>query len=57
MCGHSTGVIANSNDTKLQVSKQKSEIQDGSFENSVAQISTYTQDSNEIPMATPYFQG
>jgi len=36
-----------SNDTKLQASKRKSEIQDGGFENSVAHISTYTHDSND----------
>jgi len=46
-----------SNDNKLQVSKRKSEIQDGGFENSVAQISAYTYDSNEIPTATPIFSG
>jgi len=34
---------------------RKSEIQDGGFENSVAQISAYTHDSNEIPTATPIF--
>jgi len=32
--------------SKLRVSKRKSEIQDGGFENSVAQISAFTQDSN-----------
>jgi len=35
-------------DDKLQVSKQKSEIKDGGFENSIAQLSAYTQVSNEI---------
>jgi len=35
----------------LRVSKQKSEIQDGGFENSVAKISADTHDSNEIPTA------
>jgi len=29
----------------------------GGFENSVAQISAYTHDSNEIPTATPMFPG
>jgi len=46
-----------SNDTKLQVSKRKSEIQDGGFENSAAEISAYTHDSNEISTATPIFSG
>jgi len=32
-----------------------SEIQDGGFESSVAQISVYTHDGNEIPTATPMF--
>jgi len=36
---------------------RKSEIQDGGFENSVAQISADTHDSNEIPTATPMFPG
>jgi len=34
-----------------------SEIHDGGFENSVAQISAYTHDRNEIPTATPIFSG
>jgi len=56
MCGHSTGVIVMILSCKL--SKRKSEIQDGGFEkNSVVQISAYTHDSNEIPMATPMFPG
>jgi len=46
-----------SNDSKLQVSKRKSEIQDGGFKNSVAQISVYTHDSNNISTATPMFPG
>jgi len=46
-----------SNDIKLRVSKRKSEIQDGSFENAVAQISAYKHDINEIPTATPMFRG
>jgi len=47
-----------SNNNKLRVSERKSEIQDGGFENSVAQISAYnTHDSNEIPTATPMFPG
>jgi len=50
MCGHC-------NDTKLQVSKRKSENQDSCYENSVAQISAYTHDSNEIPTATSKFPG
>jgi len=45
------------NDNKLLVSKRKSEIQDGGFENSVQQISAYTLDSNEIPTATLMFPG
>jgi len=43
------------NDNKLRVSKRKSEIQDGGFENSVAQISAY--DSNNIPTDAPMFSG
>jgi len=42
-----------SNDSKLQVSRRKSEIQDGVFENPVTQISAYTHESNEIPTANP----
>jgi len=34
-----------------------SQIQDGGFENSVAQISAYTHDSNKIQMATLMFLG
>jgi len=41
----------------MRVSKRKSEIQDGGFENSVAQISAYAHDSNEIPTALPMFPG
>jgi len=41
-----------SNDIKLRVNKRKSEIQDGGFENLVAQISADTHDRNEIPTAT-----
>jgi len=33
----------------------RNEIQDGGFENSVAQISPDTHDSNEIPTAIPTF--
>jgi len=40
----------------MQISKRKSEIQDGGFENSVAQISAYTNDK-EIPTATLMFPG
>jgi len=32
-------------------------MQDSGFENSVAQISADTRDSNEIPTATPMFPG
>jgi len=46
-----------SNDSKLRVSKRKSEIQDGGFEILVAQISAYTHGSNENPTATPMFPG
>jgi len=38
--------------SKLRVSKPKSEIQDGGFETSVAQISADTNYSNEIRTAT-----
>jgi len=55
MCGNSIGV--NSNNNKLRVSKRKSEIQDGGFENSVAQFSAYTRDINEIITATAMFPG
>jgi len=41
----------------MRVSKRKSEIIGGDFENSVAQISADTHDSNDIPTATPMFPG
>jgi len=37
--------------------KEGGKIQDGRFENSVAQISAYTHGINEIPTATPMFPG
>jgi len=43
------------NDSKLRASKRKSDIQDGGFENSVAQISADIYVSNEIPTSTPIF--
>jgi len=45
------------NDTKRRVSKRKSEIQEGGFQNSVAQISAYTHDRNVIPTAALCFWG
>jgi len=45
------------NENKLRVSKRKSEIQDDSFENLVAQILADKPDCNEMPTSTPMFPG